>query len=166
MCACVSAVVCVRLLMCVCVSAVVCVCLRLCVRQIDVNPEVTAPVLDLIALYFRAAHVMACVPDLPVLVGLWAQAGLALSHALPPTFVRVSDAVRWVHTPTEAVQRALEPFGGHMWAAFESLHALRLECERVLDGEVDHPWNFVHRCECVCSNASVCLCVLRVCVRW
>jgi hypothetical protein len=119
----------------------------LCALQLEANPEITIPVFDMLATLFRLPHHLGTVSEVGIVVGLWAQASCVVNHTGSPdhSFTRMFEALMKLKAPTEAVQHALEPFTGYIWAALTALQSWRQACERVIDSEVDNPFMLASR---------------------
>ena len=63
-------------------------------RQLDWNPEIAIPFLDLVALLFRTTHVMSTLTESSVAVGLWGAASDVVSKGSGAelTYQRYVDA--------------------------------------------------------------------------
>jgi hypothetical protein len=69
----------VQRLACFCVVSTCCP-----LTQLDWNPEIAIPFLDLIALLFRTTHVMSTLTDCTIAVGLWGAASEIVNKASAP----------------------------------------------------------------------------------
>ncbi len=58
---------------------------------------------------------------------------------------RLADPVLRARTPSDTVQKLLQPIAGHLWSLLTNVHAAKVACERVLELEDESVFNVMFR---------------------